>query len=123
MTGVIHVLDLSQTLPHGQDFYDEQATAESNALLSDDDLKREHQQHDAIHTHADRTAVTTGRGEIVANGGGPHTLSVMRFMEETKVIHAGETIECTNFDAVTPHTITFGVEPFNAILFLPSTRP
>jgi len=122
MTGVIHVLDLSQALPHGQDFYDDQATEESKALLSDDDLEGEHQRHDAIHTHAGRTAVTTGIGEIVANGGGSQTLSVMRFMEETKVIHAGETIEWTNFDAVTPHTITFGVEPLNPVPPVNATR-
>lgn len=115
MTGVVHVLDLAQPLPHGQDFYDDQAAEQRSALLSDDDRDREHQHHDSDHPRSGRFAVTTGIGEIVANGGGSQTLSIMRFMEATKVIHAGETVEWTNLDPVTPHTITFGVEPLNPV--------
>jgi plastocyanin len=109
MTGVVHVVDWSQPLPHEQSFYDLQGAAEGNALLSDD-----------LHNHQaavrpGRSSVTVGIGEVVANGGGTQTLSVMRFMEPTKVIHAGETVEWTNLDPVTPHTITFGVEPSNPV--------
>ena len=109
MTGVVHVLDLSQALPHEQKFYDLQAAKESNALLSAD-----------LHQHdmADRSSkhgVTAGIGEVLANGGGSQTLSVVRFMEPTKTIHAGETVEWTNLDPATPHTITFGVEPPNPV--------
>jgi plastocyanin len=109
MTGVVHVLDLSLPLPHAQHFYDSLASEELNALLLDatEDLKHRHA--------ANRKAVAAGLGEIVANGGGSQTASVMRFMEPTKVIHAGETVEWTNFDAVTRHTITFGVEPMNPV--------
>jgi plastocyanin len=35
----------------------------------------------------------------------------MRFMHRTIVVHVGETVEWTNSDPVTPHTITFGIEP------------
>src|ERR1700730_16584328 len=35
MTGVVHVLDLSDPLPHDQDFYDRQAHGERAVLLSD----------------------------------------------------------------------------------------
>src|SRR5215467_4275934 len=35
MTGIVHVLDLSQALPHNQEFYDQLAQAEAGALLSD----------------------------------------------------------------------------------------
>ena len=35
----------------------------------------------------------------------------MRFMDATKVIHVGETVEWTTAEAVTSHTITFGPEP------------
>jgi plastocyanin len=109
MTGVVHVLDWSQPLPHGQSFYDLQAAAEGNALLSDN-----------LHNHQaavrpGRNSVTVGVGEVVANGGGTQTLSVMRFMDPRKVIHAGETVEWTNLDPATPHTITFGVEPLNPV--------
>jgi plastocyanin len=112
MTGAVHVLDLSMPLPHGQGFYVDLADQERHALLSDDDPGHRHNED---HMHAAHNTVTTGVGEIVANGGGSQTLSVMRFMDETKVIHAGETIEWTNLDAVTPHTITFGLEPVNPV--------
>jgi plastocyanin len=35
----------------------------------------------------------------------------MRFLKGTIRIHVGETVEWTNMDPVTPHTITFGTEP------------
>ena len=38
-------------------------------------------------------------------------MSIVRFLSQETVIHAGETVEWTNDDPVTPHTITFGVEP------------
>ena len=57
--------------------------------------------------------VTAGTGVITATGGGSDTLSVMRFMHPDKVVHVGETVEWTNDDPITPHTITFGVEPAN----------
>jgi plastocyanin len=105
MAGVIHVLDVAQPLPHEQHFYDVQASQEANALLSDN-----------LHNHdtamrPGKNSVTVGLGEVVANGGGFQTLSVMRFMEPTKVIHAGGIVEWTNLDPATPHTVTFGVEP------------
>jgi plastocyanin len=113
MTSVVHVLDLSVALPHTQAFYDHQAADERKALLSDDDA--EHQERDSARAHSGMDTVTAGIGEAVANGGGSQTLSIMRFMEATKVIHAGETIEWTNLDPATPHTITFGVEPLNPV--------
>jgi hypothetical protein len=39
------------------------------------------------------------------------TRSVMRFLHSETIIHIGETVEWTNHDSVTPHTITFGVVP------------
>ena len=39
----------------------------------------------------------------------------MRFIEPELVIHAGGTVEWTNFDPITPRTITFGTEPENPI--------
>lgn len=44
----------------------------------------------------------------------------MRFMHHETVTHVGETVEWTNTDPITPHTITFGVEP--AILGPPSAN-
>jgi plastocyanin len=114
MTGVVHVLALSEPLPHSQAFYDEQAEAEREKLLSDMDLQGEDRDRDdAHHQHSPENQVIAGTGEIMATGGGSDTLSVMRFMRSRTVIHAGQTVEWTNADPVTPHTITFGIEPAN----------
>jgi len=39
----------------------------------------------------------------------------MRFLNDTLVIHVGETAEWTNEDPITPHSITFGTEPANPV--------
>ena len=111
MTGVVHVLDPSQLLPHDQDFYDEQAEEQAEALLSDTDHIGDHERHEE---ESDR-AVIAGIGEVSATAGGTDTLSVMRFLRHTTVIHAGETVEWTNLAPETPHTITFGAEPMNPV--------
>jgi len=104
MTAAIHVLLPSAALPHDQDFYDKQAATEQSELLSD-----------KLHDHGknEKNAVTAGNGQVVATGGGSETVSHMRFMNDKVEIRAGETIEWTNEDPVTPHTITFGVEPLD----------
>ena len=57
--------------------------------------------------------MTAGIGEIVATGGGSDTVSVMRFLQDSIFVRVGDTVEWTNLDPVTPHTVTFGfaVEP------------
>ena len=120
MTGVVHVLDPSQPLPHQQDFYDDQAAEQRKSLLADDhDLEH---RHDSGHDHSAMNAVMAGIGEVSANGGGFQTVIVARFMEPTKVIHAGETVEWTNFDPLARHTITFGVQPLNPVAPVNTTR-
>lgn len=122
MTGVVHVLDLAQPLPHEQDFYDAQAAEQRKALLSDDDDHDRGHQHDSDHGRSGGNTVIAGTGEITANGGGFQTLIVARFMEPTKVIHAGETVEWTNSDPLARHTITFGIQPVNPALPVNATR-
>src|SRR5262249_3657644 len=58
-------------------------------------------------------AVTVGIGEIVETGDGSDTVSVMRFRQDTIVVRVMDTVEWTNLDPVTPHTVTFGfpIEP------------
>ncbi|PYY09685.1 MAG: hypothetical protein DMG69_09270 [Acidobacteria bacterium] len=103
MTATIHVLALSTPLPHDQAFYDKQANRQRADLLSD--------VMTSAHNHPGSNDVTAGVGHIMGNGGGTQTISVMRFMDATKVIHVGETVEWTSAEAVTNHTITFGPEP------------
>ena len=113
MTGVVHVLGMSETLPHNQAFYDDQAVDEGRDLLSD----RDHDGHDWDDDRGDwrspRNAVTAGIGEVVATGGGTSYLAVMRFLKGTIKVHVGDTVEWTNLDPAEPHTITFGTEPAN----------
>jgi plastocyanin len=107
MDGTIHVLGLSEPLPHTQAFYDKQAASQRKELLSD-------ARDDAHAAHAlanSRHGVTAGAGEVTANAGGSSTVSAMRFCHGNIQIRAGQTVEWDNKDPVTPHTITFGTEP------------
>jgi plastocyanin len=106
MTGAVHVLAGSETLPHDQAFYDDQAQKQENELLSDGaELKR---RATATAEQSSEDAVTVGIGEIVATGDGSDTVSVMRFRQDTIVIRVMDTVEWTNLDPVTAHTVTFG---------------
>jgi len=102
-TGTVHVLDPSALLPHDQAFYDQQANKQRARLISD--------ARNAAQVTTDHNTVIAGAGKIHGTSGGTETASVMRFMDETKVIHVGDTVEWTTSEAVTNHTITFGPEP------------
>ena len=104
MTGIVHVLDPSQSLPHDQEFYDRLAQTEGRALLVDRDATK------PKHQHA-QNSVTVGGGEVVATGAGTDTLSVMRFSDPAITVRAGGTVEWTNEDSTTAPTVTFGTEP------------
>ena len=104
-TAVIHVLDLSADLPHNREFYRAEAADMEKDMLSSTGRMMDHDMGGS------RDDVTAGTGKIVATGGGSETLSVMRFMHPDKVVHVGDTVEWTNDDPITPHTITFGTEP------------
>jgi plastocyanin len=108
MTGAVHVLHFNEPLPHGQGFYDRQAMQQARDMLSDVDTHKRHG-HDH-HMSGDHVTARAG-SEISATPGGSSTLSVVRFDDDVKVIHVGDTVEWGNDDPVTPHTITFGEEP------------
>ncbi|HTA67713.1 MAG TPA: plastocyanin/azurin family copper-binding protein [Bryobacteraceae bacterium] len=111
MTGAIHVLQLSETLPHDQNFYDRQAHLQRAKLLSDANSLQGRGNDDGQRTSAH--TVTAGVSSILANGGGSQTLAVMRFLGTTTVVHVGDTVEWTNLSTPVFHTITFGTEPAN----------
>jgi plastocyanin len=115
MTGAVHVLDLSETLPHDRAFYDRQANEELANLLSD--ASRLERRGIAMARRTSRQEVSAGIGDFVETGAGRHLLSVMRFLPETIVVHVGDTVEWT-LESPTSHTVTFGTEP--ADLRLPS---
>jgi plastocyanin len=110
MTGVVHVLDPPEPLPHDQAFYDGQARNERAELLSDASGLEGRGMATARRTSDDE--VTAGISAVVATtGGGVDTAAVMRFLPDTIVVHVGDTVEWTNLGPIVPHTITFGTEP------------
>ena len=129
MTGIVHVLSPGLPLPHDQDFYNSQAANQQHDLLHDrggglgDELAEvAHQvtsgEEATLDAHNDKVVV--GTGEIVSTTGGIQSVSVMRFMQPSITIHAGETVEWDSSD-VSGHTITFGQEPPSPVT--PQTPP
>jgi plastocyanin len=109
MTGAVHVLATSESLPFNQAFYDKRAQKRQTELLSDGAGLEG--QATATAQQSSEDAVTVGIGEIVATGDGSDTVSVMRFRQGSIVVRVGDTVEWANLDPVTPHTVTFGTEP------------
>jgi plastocyanin len=104
-TAMVHVLDLSARLPHDQQFYKDEAADMQKEMLSSADQMVNHD----MNSSSDK--VTAGTGTITATGGGSDSLSVVRFMHPDKIVRVGDTVDWTNDDPITPHTITFGAEP------------
>jgi plastocyanin len=109
MTGVVHALDASETLPHDQEFYSRQAQRERAVLLADAGrLERIHRDEDDEQS----SGVAAGIGEIVTTtGAGSQTASLMRFEHQTILAQVGDTVEWTSLDPSINHTVTFGLEP------------
>ena len=103
MTGVVHVLDVSEPLPFDQAFYDEQVEKEQGLLLA---------KASRLKGRGTPGDVAAGIGEIVTTtGAGSQTASLMRFGRGTIVVGVGDTVEWTSLDPSINHTVTFGTEP------------
>jgi plastocyanin len=124
MSGVIHVLAKNAALPHNQAFYNDQAEDQQKSLLADADHGHMDMNMKSVSMRVlpGNASVTAGTGEISATAAGFESLSVVRFINETVEIHAGDTVEWTNLDPSLPHTVTFGTEPDEAHFFLPSSN-
>jgi plastocyanin len=111
MTGVVHVLDMSATLPYDQDFYDRQARGDGAVLLADaSQLAASH--HRENDEGASSGGVAAGIGAVVTmTGAGSQTASLMRFERRVVVVQVGDTVEWTSLDPSINHTVTFGTEP------------
>jgi len=111
MTGIVHVVNPSETLPHDQDFYDRQAQRE-RALLLAEASRLAGRGTPGQEVQAESHDVAAGIGEIVTTtGAGSHTAALMRFLPDTIVVHVGDAVEWTSLDPSINHTVTFGVEP------------
>ena len=112
MTGAVHVLNLSETLPHDQAFYDRQADNQKAMLLSDaSGLEGQGASPDEEEVRGGQ--VTAGIAAILGTGGGSQVAAVMRFLGATTVVRVGDTVEWTNLAPTVAHTVTFGTEPTN----------
>ncbi|MEO6968684.1 MAG: plastocyanin/azurin family copper-binding protein [Rhodanobacteraceae bacterium] len=109
--GVVHVLDTSLPLPHDQAYYDRFAARTRRDLFLQGQVDSVVGYLDSLRTGGHE--VTAGVGGITATAGGQQNVSVMRFMQPRVDIRAGDTVEWSNVDPSTPHTITFGIEPLN----------
>jgi plastocyanin len=111
MSGVVHVLNLSDTLPHDRDFYDQQAQGEQ-ALILGDASRLEGRGTPGDNGGAQSNDVAVGIGEVVTTtGAGLQTASLMRFLRGTIVVRVGDTVVWTSLDPSINHTVTFGTEP------------
>jgi plastocyanin len=113
MTGAVHVLDAAAQLPYDQSSYNREAQTDGVALVAEaSSLTSRGNAEDSDGGPA--TKVTAGVGEIVTtSGGGSQTAALFRFLRDTVVIRVGDTVEWTNLDPSTPHTVTFGTEPLD----------
>jgi len=108
MTGAVHVLPKSANLPYNQFEYDKIGAEQTHALIDDAGGAKAQSGHPGTGTNQ---VVSTG--ELLATGGGKQYLSIMRFLPTKIVVHAGDTVEWTDTDPASPHTVTFtppGVE-------------
>jgi plastocyanin len=111
MTGVVHVVGASDTLPYDQDFYDREAQNEQQRLLAEAS-QLESGGVAGRQGRGHSNSVAAGVGQIVtATGVGSQTASLMRFLGGTIVVNVGDTVEWTNRDPSINHTVTFGTEP------------
>jgi plastocyanin len=109
MTGVVHVRNPSESLPHDQDFYDREALDQQARIVGDASrLRGRGTPRDAIGGND----VAAGVGVIATTtGAGSQTASLMRFLRETINVRVGDTVEWTSLDPSINHTVTFGAEP------------
>ena len=118
MTGTVHVLPTSATLPFTQADYDNEAEEQAREIINAKGIIPRVSRDDF---HPGQVAQVITGGGLVATGGGKSYLAIMRFMPSQITVHVGDTVEWTNFNPAEPHTVTFGVEPLVPTAMLGTT--
>lgn len=113
MTGTVHVVSLSGTLPpYIQTDYDRRASTQRAALLANG-LRMESGKTLPGQTKSipGLGEVVLGVGNIVSTGAGSQTTSLNLFLPGAIFVNVGDTVEWTNLDPSINHTVVFGTEP------------
>jgi plastocyanin len=109
MTGTVHVVSPSGTLPYHQADYDRRALSQRAALLAYG--FRTEIGETLPPGQAQSGGVVAGIGNIVSTGAGSQTSSLNLFLPGAIFVNVGDTVEWTNLDPSINHTVVFGTEP------------
>jgi plastocyanin len=111
MTGIVHVVNSSQVLPHDQNFYDQQAESQLTLLLTEASRLKDLGTLGAK-SGLPGNVVAAGMGQnMTLTGAGSQAVSLMRFSPETIDVEVGDTVEFSSLEPSINHTVTFGTEP------------
>ncbi len=103
-TGVLHVRPTGTPYPQSQAAIAAQSAQEQAAVLAQGaGLLGQGLAQAAVLPNQ----VTAGTGRFLPHG----SLAIMRFLPQTRVVRAGQTVTWHNRDPETPHTVTFGPPP------------
>jgi plastocyanin len=105
MAGTIHVANAGTAYPHTQSFYDRQASRAANHLIG---ATRDLRDGALDVAGEEPNQVVVGTGSLLPGIG---SLAVLRMLPDSRVVKVGATVNWTNLDPETPHTITFGKDP------------
>jgi plastocyanin len=109
MTGIIHVVGPSGTLPYAQADYNQRAASQKARLLAYG-FRTEISETLPL-GQTQKGAVAAGIGTIVSTGAGSQTASLNLFLPGAIFVNVGDTVEWTNLDPTVNHTVVFGTEP------------
>jgi plastocyanin len=109
MTGTVHVVNPSGTLPYNQADYDRRASSQQATLLAYG--FRTESGETLPPGQAQPGGVVAGVGSIVSTGAGSQTASLNLFLPGTIFVNVGDTVEWINSDPSINHTVVFGTEP------------
>jgi plastocyanin len=108
MTGTVHVVSLSATLPYNQANYYQRASSQQASLLASGFST---EMGEALPGQAQSGQVIAGTGSIISTGAGAQTVSLNVFSPGAIFVNVGDTVEWTNLDPSINHTVVFGTEP------------
>lgn len=102
MSGVVHVAERDEELPHGQSWYTQQEQLQTARLLQRGRQVEAQGLRTALRAGPDQ--VNVGYGELESTG----SFAILRFQPTNRWVKVGSTVTFTVRDPETPHSVTFG---------------